>query len=44
MLAKRQLEFNSLMLPFYSSGKQEPMNTFLRSCLDSRIITIMKEE
>lgn len=29
--AKRQLEFNSLMLDFYKSGQQEPMNTFLRS-------------
>jgi Fic family protein len=42
--AKRQLEFNRLMLDFYATGEQEPMNTFLRSCLDERIIEIMKEE
>jgi prophage maintenance system killer protein len=40
--AKRQLEFNQLMLAFYESGDQKPMNTFLRSCLDERIIKIMK--
>jgi len=39
--AKRQLEFNQLMLAFYESGDQKPMNTFLRSCLDERIIKIM---
>lgn len=42
--AKRQLEFNQLMLTFYQTGVQQPMNTFLRSCLDERIINIMKEE
>jgi len=41
--AKRQLEFNSLMLEFYPSGQQQPMNSFLRSCLDERIVAIMKE-
>lgn len=41
--AKRQLEFNQLMLPFYDTGDQKPMNTFLRSCLDENIIKIMKE-
>lgn len=41
---KRQLEFNQLMLTFYQTGMQQPMNTFLRSCLDERIINIMKEE
>lgn len=41
--AKRQLEFNQLMLEFYETGIQQPMNTFLRSCLDERIIHIMKE-
>jgi Fic family protein len=40
--AKRQLEFNQLMLAFYGSDDQKPMNTFLRSCLDERIIKIMK--
>jgi Fic family protein len=41
--AKRQLEFNQLMLAFYDSGDQQPMNAFLRSCLDERVIKIMKE-
>jgi prophage maintenance system killer protein len=41
--AARQLEFNELMLEFYSSNDQQPMNTFLRSCLDPRIIAIMNE-
>lgn len=41
--AKRQLEFNQLMLAFYGSGDQERMNAFLRSCLDERVIEIMKE-
>ncbi|SDU00047.1 Fic family protein [Desulfobacula phenolica] len=41
--AKRQLEFNQLMLPFYETGNQKQMNTFLRSCLDERVIKIMKE-
>ncbi len=42
--AKRQLEFNQLMLDFYDTGDQKQMNTFLRSCLDDRVIKIMKEE
>jgi Fic family protein len=41
--AKRQLEFNRLMLAFYPSGDQTPMNGFLRSCLDERLIAIMRE-
>lgn len=41
--AKRQLEFNELMLSFYESGDENPMNRFLRSCIDSRIIEMMKE-
>ena len=41
--AKRQLEFNRLMLDFYSTGDQDAMNNFLRSCLDKKIINIMKE-
>lgn len=41
--AIRQLEFNRLMIPFYESGNQTPMNTFLRSCFDERIIEIMRE-
>jgi len=41
--ARRQLEFNELMLDFYQSGEQEPMNAFMRSCLDKRLVEIMKE-
>ena len=41
--AKRQLEFNNLMLEFYHTGQQKPMNSFLLSCLDERIIKIMNE-
>lgn len=41
--AKRQLEFNQLMLAFYKTGDQQPMNMFLRSCLDERVVKIMKE-
>ena len=41
--AKRQLEFNQLMLNFYDTGDQKPMNTFMRSCLDDRVIKIMRE-
>ena len=41
--AKKKLEFNRLMLEFYSSGDQQPMNIFLRSCLDERVIRIMSE-
>ncbi|MBK8452674.1 MAG: Fic family protein [Thiofilum sp.] len=36
--AKRQQEFNTLMLDFYSSNNMTPMNTFLRSCLNEKII------
>ena len=41
--AKRQLEFNQKMLDFYSSGDESEMNAFLRSCLDERIVEIMRE-
>lgn len=41
--AKRQSEFNQLMLTFYDTNDQQPMNTFMRSCLDDRVIKIMKE-
>lgn len=30
--AKRQLEFNQLMLDFYESNNKAPMNEFMRSC------------
>ena len=42
--AKRHLEFNRLMLVFYDTGKQQPMNIFLRTCLDERLVEIMREE
>jgi hypothetical protein len=41
--AKRQLEFNQLMLAFYQTGDQKPMNAFLRSCLDDQTLKIMAE-
>lgn len=41
--ARRQLEFNQTMLDFYESNDQGEMNRFLRSCLDRRIIEIMRE-
>lgn len=36
--AKRQAEFNQLMLDFYDTNDMQAMNAFLRSCLDSRIL------
>tara|TARA_R110002095_G_scaffold216565_1_gene214605 strand:- start:3357 stop:4052 length:696 start_codon:yes stop_codon:yes gene_type:complete len=41
--AKRQLEFNELMIAFYESGNEAPMNQFLRSCLGENAINMMKE-
>ncbi|NWO04855.1 MAG: Fic family protein [Alteromonadaceae bacterium] len=41
--ASRQLEFNELMLAFYQSGNQADMNRFVRSCMDERVVRIMKE-
>ena len=41
--AKRQLEFNTLMLAFYSSGDETAMNAFMRSCMDERVLRIMRE-
>lgn len=41
--ARQQLEFNTLMLAFYQSGVQQPVNSFLRNCLDERLIQIMLE-
>ncbi|RCW71102.1 Fic/DOC family protein [Marinobacter nauticus] len=42
--ASSQLEFNELMLRFYDSGDQREMNAFVRSCMDERVVRIMKEE
>lgn len=36
--AKRQQEFNRLMLDFYVSDNMQPMNQFLRSCMNEKII------
>lgn len=36
--AKRQQEFNTLMLDFYSTAEMSAMNRFLRSCLNEKII------
>ncbi len=41
--AKRQLEFNRHMMIFYESGDQQPMNLFMRTCLDERVIKIMQQ-
>jgi Fic family protein len=41
--AKRQLEFNMLMLAFYASGDETAMNAFMRSCMDERVLRIMRE-
>ena len=35
---KRQLEFNTLMLEFYSSNDMKKMNHFLRSCINEKIL------
>jgi len=32
------------MLRFYESGDQREMNAFVRSCMDERVVRIMKEE
>ncbi|WP_375753604.1 Fic family protein [Vibrio sp. HN007] len=42
--AKRQQEFNTLMLEFYATNNMEPMNKFLRSCLDNKIALNFKME
>ncbi len=42
--AKRQLEFNQLMLNFYNSDDMKPMNDFMRSCLDHKAVNIMLED
>jgi Fic family protein len=42
--AKRQLEFNQLMLAFYTSNNPAPMTEFVKSCLSQAIIDIMSEK
>jgi len=39
---KRQLEFNKLMLNFYSSNDMKYMNIFLRTCINKKIISNFK--
>jgi Fic family protein len=41
--AKRQLEFNQLMLDFYTSNNKKPMVDFMVSCLNQKHIEIMGE-
>ena len=41
--AKKQLEFNQLMLNFYSSNDEQPMQGFMRACLERKILEIMSE-
>ncbi len=41
--ATRKLEFNELMMRFYDTADEAEMNTFMRSCIDRRIIEIMSE-
>ena len=39
--AAKQLEFNQLMIAFYTSNDVEPMTSFIKSCLDEKLIEIM---
>ena len=41
--AKKQTEFNRLMLDFYPSGNVNPMTEFMKTCLDPKVINIMNE-
>nr|WP_155081628.1 Fic family protein [Piscirickettsia salmonis] len=41
--AKRQLEFNQLMLGFYSNGDHYNMTVFMKTCLSTTVIEAMKE-
>ncbi|MCW5588630.1 MAG: Fic family protein [Legionellales bacterium] len=42
--ASKQQEFNQLMLAFYPSNHMQPMVSFMKNCLDPRIINIMCEQ
>ncbi len=42
--AKRQQEFNQLMLAFYTTADMSEMNQFLRSCLNEKIIENFRGE
>lgn len=39
---KKKLQFNELMLPFYESGDERPMNQFMRSCVQEKTIQLME--
>ncbi len=41
--AKKQLKFNQLMLDFYDSNNEKPMQDFMLSCIEQRYIDIMSE-
>lgn len=42
--AKKQEEFNKLMIEFYPDGNVADMTAFMKSCIDHRVIKIMGEE
>ncbi len=41
--ATRQLEFNTKMIGWYESSQPQEMQEFLRSCLDPRVIDILRK-
>jgi len=41
--AKRKLEFNQKMIEFYDTNDMKSMQSFLRSCVDQRVIKIIKD-
>ena len=41
--AKRQLQFNQLMLDFYQNQDKKPMTDFMLSCLDPHLVSLMSE-
>ena len=42
--AKKQLEFNRLMLAFYMSNDGADMTEFMKTCLEDKVIRIMNEK
>lgn len=41
--ATRQKEFNTLMIKFYETSNYDEMTSFMLSCMDERVVEIMKE-
>ena len=41
--ATRQLEFNELMLRFYPGDDEQPMQDFMRACLEQKVLEIMSD-